>query len=193
MFDEVPEPVWKVSIGNWSSWRPSTTSCAARDDRRRRSRRSSTPELRVHRGRRGLDRGQRPDRGPVPARARRSGSSPPPAASAPATARRRDPDLAHRVVLDAVVAHGSILPCPRSTSAAAGASDRDRRDAVPGAGGNALRRRCCGAGGLSRRTLPRSTTSAAGGRRDRDARVELAEVELVPVALGELDAGTARR
>src|SRR3954453_7160510 len=26
MFDEVPEPVWKTSIGNWSSWRPSAIS-----------------------------------------------------------------------------------------------------------------------------------------------------------------------
>src|SRR6266542_3917327 len=29
MFDEVPEPVWNTSIGNWSSWRPSATSAAA--------------------------------------------------------------------------------------------------------------------------------------------------------------------
>ena len=29
MFDDVPEPVWKTSIGNWSSWRPSATSSPA--------------------------------------------------------------------------------------------------------------------------------------------------------------------
>ena len=29
MFDEVPEPVWKTSIGNWSSCLPSATSSAA--------------------------------------------------------------------------------------------------------------------------------------------------------------------
>jgi hypothetical protein len=29
MFDDVPEPVWKTSIGNWSSYRPSATSAAA--------------------------------------------------------------------------------------------------------------------------------------------------------------------
>ena len=29
MFDEVPEPVWKTSIGNWSSWRPWAISSAA--------------------------------------------------------------------------------------------------------------------------------------------------------------------
>src|SRR5207342_3368608 len=29
MLDEVPEPVWKTSIGNWLSWRPSATSSAA--------------------------------------------------------------------------------------------------------------------------------------------------------------------
>src|SRR5919201_4531367 len=30
MFDEVPEPVWKTSIGNWSSCSPSATSSPAR-------------------------------------------------------------------------------------------------------------------------------------------------------------------
>ena len=29
MFDEVPEPVWKTSIGNWSSWSPWAISSAA--------------------------------------------------------------------------------------------------------------------------------------------------------------------
>ena len=29
MFDDVPEPVWNTSIGNWSSWAPPTTSSAA--------------------------------------------------------------------------------------------------------------------------------------------------------------------
>src|SRR5918999_2441105 len=29
MFEEVPEPVWKTSIGNWSSWRPCAISSAA--------------------------------------------------------------------------------------------------------------------------------------------------------------------
>src|SRR4029078_1398245 len=29
MFDEVPEPVWKTSIGNWSSRSPSATRSAA--------------------------------------------------------------------------------------------------------------------------------------------------------------------
>ena len=29
MFVEVPLPVWKMSMMNWSSKRPSTTSCAA--------------------------------------------------------------------------------------------------------------------------------------------------------------------
>ena len=29
MFDEVPEPVWKTSIGNWSSCSPAATSVAA--------------------------------------------------------------------------------------------------------------------------------------------------------------------
>ena len=29
MFDEVPEPVWKTSIGNWSSWSPRATASAA--------------------------------------------------------------------------------------------------------------------------------------------------------------------
>src|SRR4051794_39041105 len=29
MFEDVPEPVWKTSIGNWSSWSPLATSSAA--------------------------------------------------------------------------------------------------------------------------------------------------------------------
>src|SRR5829696_8198939 len=29
MFEEVPEPVWKTSMGNWSSWRPSATASPA--------------------------------------------------------------------------------------------------------------------------------------------------------------------
>ena len=29
MFDEVPEPVWKTSIGNWSSCSPAATASAA--------------------------------------------------------------------------------------------------------------------------------------------------------------------
>ena len=29
MFEEVPEPVWKTSIGNWSSWSPFATSSPA--------------------------------------------------------------------------------------------------------------------------------------------------------------------
>src|SRR4051794_16364283 len=33
MFDDVPEPVWKTSIGNWSSWRPSATSSTAAEIR----------------------------------------------------------------------------------------------------------------------------------------------------------------
>ena len=33
MFDDVPEPVWKTSIGNWSSWLPAATSSAAAEMR----------------------------------------------------------------------------------------------------------------------------------------------------------------
>ena len=33
MFDEVPEPVWKTSIGNWSSCSPAATASAAVGDR----------------------------------------------------------------------------------------------------------------------------------------------------------------
>ena len=29
MLDEVPDPVWKTSIGNWSSYAPETTAVAA--------------------------------------------------------------------------------------------------------------------------------------------------------------------
>ncbi len=47
MFDDVPEPVWKTSIGNWSSCWPSATSSPARAIRSASSA-SSLPELRVH-------------------------------------------------------------------------------------------------------------------------------------------------
>ena len=41
MFDEVPDPVWKTSIGNWSSWRPAAISSAAAAIRCARSESSS--------------------------------------------------------------------------------------------------------------------------------------------------------
>ena len=34
MFDDVPEPVWKTSIGNWSSCLPAATAAAAFSIRR---------------------------------------------------------------------------------------------------------------------------------------------------------------
>ena len=54
MFDDVPEPVWKTSIGNWSSWRPSATSSAAAAMRCARSR-VEQPEIRVDARRGALD------------------------------------------------------------------------------------------------------------------------------------------
>ena len=41
MFDEVPEPVWKTSIGNWSSCSPAATSSPAFAIRSARSESSS--------------------------------------------------------------------------------------------------------------------------------------------------------
>ncbi len=41
MFDEVPEPVWKTSTGNWSSWSPAATSSPAAATRSARSASSS--------------------------------------------------------------------------------------------------------------------------------------------------------
>ena len=54
MLDEVPEPVWKTSIGNWSSWRPSATSSAPAAIRSATAA-SSRPEVGVHPRGRGLD------------------------------------------------------------------------------------------------------------------------------------------
>ena len=54
MFDEVPDPVWNTSTGNWSSWEPAATASAAVSDRYR-ERRVEQPEIGVHRGGRRLD------------------------------------------------------------------------------------------------------------------------------------------
>ena len=45
MFVEVPDPVWKTSIGNCSSWPPSATSAAARAIRLARAPSSSPSSL----------------------------------------------------------------------------------------------------------------------------------------------------
>ena len=54
MFDEVPEPVWKTSIGNWPSWRPCAISSAAAPIRCA-SVGVEQPELGVRARRRALD------------------------------------------------------------------------------------------------------------------------------------------
>ena len=54
MFDDVPEPVWKTSIGNWSSCSPAATSSAACRDLRRELR-VDQPELAVDARRGALD------------------------------------------------------------------------------------------------------------------------------------------
>ena len=54
MFVDVPEPVWKTSIGNWSSCLPSATSSPARAIRSA-SLPVEQPELRVHARGLGLD------------------------------------------------------------------------------------------------------------------------------------------
>ena len=58
MLDEVPEPVWKTSIGNWSSCWPSRDLVGRRGDARRRAAASSRPEVGVHARGRGLDAAQ---------------------------------------------------------------------------------------------------------------------------------------
>ena len=63
MFEEVPEPVWKTSIGNWSSSSPAATRSPAAAIRSALSA-SSSPSSRVDARRRGLD-------APQPARDRR--------------------------------------------------------------------------------------------------------------------------
>ena len=108
MLDEVPEPVWKTSIGNWSSCRPAITSSAAAtmavDDVR-----GQYAELGVgHRGR-PLDLGQRSDMG-----GREPASGDREVLHRPLGLGRvqgvlRHPHLAHRVVLDPETGH-QLLP-----------------------------------------------------------------------------------
>ena len=67
MFDDVPEPVWKTSIGNWSSSSPAATRSRGRGDPLGLVG-VEQPELGVHARRGGLDPAE-------PARARRPGSA----------------------------------------------------------------------------------------------------------------------
>ena len=62
MFEEVPEPVWKTSIGNWSSCSPAATASPAAAIRSARSA-SSSAELAVDLGRGGLEPAQPADDG----------------------------------------------------------------------------------------------------------------------------------
>ena len=54
MFVEVPEPVWKTSIGNWSAWRPEATSRRRLADRLRDGG-VDRAEFRIHLGTGALD------------------------------------------------------------------------------------------------------------------------------------------
>ena len=82
MFEEVPEPVWKTSIGNWSSCSPAATSSPARGD--------ALGELGVEQaqlgvGARGggLDRAEHRTTPPAPARPTPGSSRPPCSSRAP--------------------------------------------------------------------------------------------------------------
>ena len=95
MFEEVPEPVWKTSIGNWSSSSPAATRSPAAAMRRRLVG-VEQPEVGVHARRGGLDPPEPArDRAPGSAR-RRPGSSRPPCGSRRPRARVRSSVVAMR-------------------------------------------------------------------------------------------------
>ena len=111
MLELVPEPVWNTSTGKWSSCRPSATSRAARRDRLGACSRSSTPRSALTRAAGGLDRAPsardqarlQPGAADREVLHRALGLGPPQGVGG-------DPDLAHGVVLGAVlllVAHPS--------------------------------------------------------------------------------------
>ena len=106
MFEQVPEPVWYTSTGNWSSHCPSTTSAAAAGDGL-----GDVPVDRlqagVDLGRRALDGGQGDDQVRVDGQARDREVLDRPLGLGRPLGRGRDADLAHRVVLDPVVRHWS--------------------------------------------------------------------------------------
>jgi hypothetical protein len=96
MFDEVPEPVWNVSNGELVVVNAFGHAAGGRDDRVGEVP-VQHPKVRVDLGRGGHDLGQPVDVARVEALGRRSGSSPPPAGSAPATVRRPGTAPHHRV------------------------------------------------------------------------------------------------
>ena len=115
MLLDVPEPVWKTSIGKCSSQSPRATSAAACGDRRRRSSRVEDAELGVDGGGRALDRGQGADQLALDRRAGDREVLDRPLGLGPPLRPGGDADLAHRVVLDAVlgavaVAGHAVLP-----------------------------------------------------------------------------------
>ena len=105
MFVDVPEPVWNVSTGNWSSHRPSATCCGGGDDHGGHVALDHAQVGVDLRGRR-LDRAEGVDelRLDGPARHREVLHRPLRLGAPPG--RGRDPDLAHRVVLDPDVVLG---------------------------------------------------------------------------------------
>ena len=174
MFVLVPEPVWKTSMGNWSSCCPSTISAAARAIASACSA-VRAPRSALVRGRGRLDPGQRVDQRRLERLAadrevldRALGLRPPQGVL-------RDPDLAHGVVLDAVVVghalertrarcsqYCSARPCRSTSYAAASAFPNTSRSASSGP------RR----GPRTRRRRGRRAGALAGSRASRSAAVE---------------------
>ena len=118
MLDEVPEPVWNTSIGNWSSYPPSAT-CAAAVAIALATSVVEHAEIGVDLRGGALDLGQRPDvrgfqatPGDREVLHRPLGLRPPQGVGG-------HPDLAHRVAFDPEAAlvsrHGSIVPPPTAS------------------------------------------------------------------------------
>ena len=112
MLLDVPDPVWKTSIGNCASWSPRATSAAASWIAVAMSA-SSTPSSALTDGSCALDRRERADQGPVDRQAGDREVLDRPLGLRPPQGVARDMHVAHRVVLDPEVVLGpgsSLMP-----------------------------------------------------------------------------------
>ena len=167
MFDEVPEPVWKTSIGNWSSCSPAATASAAVAMRSARSA-SSSPRSALTRAAAPLIRPSQRTTGSGLALARAPGSSRPPCGSP----RPKAPPLAPFVARHRFVCG---QPSQRRPAAAQGAGTRSagrgrrppRWPAKWMAARTARRRRGGGAGGRGRGSARRTRRRRPACRRTR--------------------------
>ena len=105
MLRDVPEPVWKTSIGNWSSWSPAATSSAAAAIAVGDVGRRCTPSSALTAAAARLDPGQRLDLRALEAQPGDREVLDRPLGLRLPTGVGRHAHLAHRVALDALLAH----------------------------------------------------------------------------------------